>query len=69
MNAIARIRKALDATQTELAAALGCTQSNVSFYERGQTVPPDVARKLIEFAATKGKRLTFDDVYASDEAA
>lgn len=64
MNNIAPIRRRLAMSQAALAVELGVTQGNVSFYERGQTVPPDVARKLIDFAATRGITLTFDDVYA-----
>ncbi len=63
MNTFRSIRHALGCTQAELGAALGMTQGNVSFYEKGQTVPPEVARKLIDFARTKGHALTFDDVY------
>lgn len=65
MSAIRTIRKGLNMTQAALAAELGCSQGNVSFYEGGQTVPPDVAQKLITLAAKYGKRLTFDDVYAA----
>ncbi len=64
MNAFAAIRSKLDVTQSEMAAALGVTQGNVSFYEKGQTVPPKVAQLLIDFAKTKGLRVTFDDIYA-----
>lgn len=62
------IRKRLEVTQAELAAALGVTQGNVSFYEKGQTVPPKVAGKLIEFAKTKGHVITYDDVYGAGKA-
>ena len=68
MNNIASIRKRLEMTQAEIAAGMGCTQANVSFYERGQTVPPDAARRLIEFVKGKGIELTFNDVYAEPEA-
>lgn len=69
MNAFARIRKQLDLTQAALAEGIGVTQANVSFYEvRNQTVPPEVARRLIEFAKAKGHVITFDDVYAPQAA-
>ena len=45
---------------------MGCSQGNVSFYEKGQTVPPDAAKRLIEFAATLGRTITFNDVYRTD---
>lgn len=63
MNAIRSIRDRLGATQTELGAALGVTQSNVSFYENGQTMPPDVAAKLIAFAAKGGLSISYDHIY------
>jgi len=63
MNAIADIRARLRVTQAALATGIGVTQGNVSHYERGQTVPPDVARRLIAFAAGLGHVITFDDIY------
>lgn len=69
MSTIQIIRKRLQLTQAELAAGIGVSQGNVSFYEKGQTVPPAVAAKLIEFAKTRGEVLTFDDIYTSTPAA
>lgn len=63
MNTILSIRKRLEATQAELAEALGVSQGNISHYERGQTVPPDIASKLIVFAKLRGHSLSFDDIY------
>jgi putative transcriptional regulator len=63
MRAFLAIRRRLGVSQVQLAAALHCTQSNVSYYERGQTVPPDVAKLLIAFAATHGLQLSYDHVY------
>ncbi len=63
MNAFAAIRNKLDVTQTQMAEALGVTQGNVSFYEKGQTVPPKVAALLIKFARSKGVPVTYDDIY------
>lgn len=65
MNTFMAIRKRLNVTQAEIAAPLGVTQSNVSFYEKGQTVPPAVAGRLIEFAKAKGLTLTFDEIYGA----
>ena len=57
------IRSRLGMKQSELGDALGCSQMNVSYYERGQDVPPKVARKLIEVAAARGLVITFDHIY------
>lgn len=65
MNTILSIRKRLEATQAELADALGVSQGNVSHYERGQTVPPDIALRLINFAKKRGISISFDDIYKS----
>jgi putative transcriptional regulator len=64
MNALKSIRERLGVTQIALGEALGVTQGNVSFYEKGQTVPPAVAAKLIDYAKGRGVALTFDDIYA-----
>lgn len=63
MNRIRTIRDRLGVTQAELALALGKSQGNVAFYEKGQVMPPDVAKRLISFAATKGLAIAFEDVY------
>lgn len=68
MNNIKSIRDRLGLTQTELAQALDMTQGNVSFYERGQMVPPNIASKLIDFAHTRGCCITFNDVYMPELA-
>ena len=64
MANIKEIRTALRLTQQALADGLGCTQTNIGHYERGQTVPPPMARRLIEFAAGRGLALTFDHIYS-----
>ena len=63
MNRIKSIRERLQITQTELAAGIGRSQGNVAFYERGQTVPPDVAKSLIVFARERGHEVTYTDIY------
>lgn len=65
MNTFKPIRERLGMTQAAIGEALGVTQGNVSFYEKGQTVPPPVAAKLIELAQSKGLPLTFDHVYGA----
>lgn len=63
MNSISTIRQRLGVTQEVLARALDVTQGNVSFYERGQTVPPKVAKRLIEYAGANGLHISYDDIY------
>lgn len=63
MNPIRAIRDRLGDTQAQLADGMGCSQSNVSFYEKGQTVPPAAAKALIAYAATKGVPITFEHIY------
>jgi putative transcriptional regulator len=47
-----------------MAKALGMTQANVWFYEnRDQTVPPEVAKKLIAYAKKHGMKLTYNNIY------
>ena len=68
MNPIKAIRARLGTTQAELAKALGMSQGNVAFYERGQTVPPQVAQRLIRFARDRGHDLGYEDVYGPLDA-
>lgn len=63
MNQVKAIRELLGVTQTTLGDGIGCTQANIGHYEKGQTVPVEAAKKLIDFAATKGVRLSLDQVY------
>ena len=63
MNCIKTIRDKLGMTQAALAHVLGMTQGNVAFYERGQAVPPQVARRLIGYARSQGHALGYEDVY------
>lgn len=68
-EAFKTIRARLAVTQAAMAEAIGVTQANVSFYEKGQTIPPKVAGKLIEFAKSKGHVITYDDVYGAQKPA
>lgn len=65
MSIFRSIRDRLRMTQAAIGAAIGVTQGNVSFYEKGQTIPPDVAAQLIELARANGLELTFDHVYGA----
>ena len=67
MRPIQVIRSRLGVSQSELADAIGCTQPNVSYMERGQAIPPDVANRLIEFAASRGLPITHSHVYGADQ--
>ena len=69
MNSISNIRARLKVTQQALADALQVSQGNISHYERGQSVPPEVAKRLIAFAGKRGQVLTFDDIYGKPELA
>lgn len=64
MNAIRAIRERLGLTQSALAKALGKSQGNVHHYERGQTMPPAVAARLIAVAQSMGHAVTYDEIYA-----
>ena len=64
MSNIKTIRDRLGLTQAALAVGIGCSQGNIGHYEtKGQTVPPDVAKRLIAFAATCGHQVRYDDIY------
>ena len=69
MNRISNIRAKLAVTQKALADVLQVSQGNVSHYERGQNMPPEVAKRLIAFAAKHGHVLSFDDIYGSPVSA
>lgn len=63
MSNIKSIRERLGVTQQTLAVGIGCSQGNVSFYEKGQEMPPSTAQRLIDFSRERGLELTFDHVY------
>lgn len=63
MNNLKSIRARLGLTQKEIAEGIGCTQANVGHYERGQTLPPSMAGRLITFAGQHGLLISFDHVY------
>jgi putative transcriptional regulator len=63
MNAVRAIRQRLGVTQAEVAEALGVTQGNVSFIERGQEIQPEAARRLIAMARDRGLAIGMDHVY------
>lgn len=67
MNRMRLIRARLGVTQEELAAGIGCTRPNVTYYERGQTMPPAAARRLIAYAESLGVSLSFDQIYGDEE--
>ena len=64
MSKIKFIRQRLGLTQAALAIGIGCTQGNIGHYEnKNQTIPPDVAKRLIAFAAKRGVYIGFEDIY------
>lgn len=63
MNQIQAIRERLGVTQAVFAAGIGCTQGNVGHMERGQTVMPALAEKIISYAAAQGLEIGFDHIY------
>jgi len=65
MSQFRAIRRCLGVSQVDLARALGMTQANVSYLERGQTITPETAKKLIEFAASLDVKLSYDQVYGA----
>jgi transcriptional regulator with XRE-family HTH domain len=67
MSRFLEIRNLLGMTQIEMAEVLGCVQSNVSFLDRGQTITPEVASRLVDAARALGLGLTFDHIYATGQ--
>lgn len=68
MSNLQSIRKRLGVSQVELASALGVSQGAISHCECGrQEVMPEMARGLIRFAAERGVRVSFDDVYGTEK--
>lgn len=63
MSEFKTIRNRLDVSQDEMAEALGCSQGNVSLLDRGQTVQPAMAMRLIDFAAQRGLVISMDMIY------
>ena len=65
MNPILHLRKRLEVSQAELGTAIGVTQSAISQYEKGTSIPSyETVRRLIEFAKTRGVEVSFDSIYA-----
>ncbi|MCE3604001.1 helix-turn-helix transcriptional regulator [Massilia sp. P8910] len=64
MNSIAHIRARLGITQAVMAKGIDVSQGNVSNYEGGQSMPPDVAARLIRHAAPAGSAISHNNVYA-----
>lgn len=69
MNAIRRIRSQLGLSQACLGGCIGVSQGSVSFYEKGQAVPPHVAKRLIDVCSERGVAITYDDVYSASASA
>ena len=66
MSNLKSIRMALQLTQSELGDVFGQTKSNISQMETGNLdLSVANARKLIEFAKTRGMEINFDAIYAA----
>lgn len=63
MHHLKPIRERLGVTQQVLADGIGCTQGNVGHYERGQSLPPEMAARVIAFASARGLRIGYDHIY------
>lgn len=58
------IRSRLGATQCALADALCVTPANISHIETGkQSLSVELAKRLVEYAKTKGVSVTLDEIY------
>jgi putative transcriptional regulator len=60
------IRERIGVRQGEMGLVLGCTPANVSLMDKGQTVRPETAKKLIVLAAQRGLHITLNHVYGVD---
>lgn len=66
MNGLITLRKRLAMSQAEIGAAIGVTQSTISQSERGDiTLSVEVAKRLVQFARSKGVKASLDDLYMS----
>ena len=65
MNPIKQLRTRLGVTQNAMGDGIGVSQANVSFYEKGQQVPPLVAQRLIAYALSLGHVVTYEDIYGA----
>jgi putative transcriptional regulator len=65
MNPIRQLRKRLKVSQTELGKEIGVTQSAISQFENGSSIPsPDTVLKIIAFAKRRGVNVSFDSIYS-----
>ena len=65
MHKLKAIRLRIGKTQQAMASGLGCSQSNIANCERGQTLLPELAERLITYANGCGLPITWDHVYGS----
>lgn len=63
MRPLQIIRSRLGVTQGQLAERVGVTQPSISYYERGATIPPDVACRIADLAIERGLNIGLDHVY------
>lgn len=64
MSNIKSIRLALGYTQQRFAEGMGCTQSAVGQWERGESSPSvDVGKRIVQLATTAGECVSLDHIY------
>ncbi|MEQ6473866.1 helix-turn-helix transcriptional regulator [Comamonas sp. wu1-DMT] len=64
MSNIKAIRLALGLTQQKFAEGVGCTQSAVGQFERGETTPSvEIGKRVVGLAADAGREVSLDHVY------
>ena len=65
MNPIRQLRKRLKVSQVQLAREIGVTQSAISQFENGSSIPsPDTVLKIIDFAKRRNVVVSFDSIYS-----
>lgn len=65
-NNLKSIREQLGMSQAEFGELIGVSQGNVSHCEQQrQEVSPEIARRVIAAARSKGLDVSFDDIYVA----
>lgn len=67
MQTLKPLRSLLGVTQKELGVGIECSQGNIANYESGlQSMPVQVALRLIDFALGRGLVVSLDQVYGRE---
>ena len=68
-NNLRQIRKQLNLTQAKLAAAVGCTQSNIGHIEmQRQQIKSELANRIVNLARSRGLDVNVDYLYGGSSA-